>query len=50
MILQIAPGFESLVAVVAGDGSLNVSCLDMVDHGCFALGVGDLLAGAALKF
>ena len=49
VILQIAPGFESLVAVVAGDGSLNVSCLDMVDHRGFALRVRDLLTSTALQ-
>ena len=50
VVLQIAPCFERLVAVVTSHGGLYVRCLDMVDHGGFALGMGDLLAGAALQF
>ena len=50
MVLQIASCFERLVAVVTSNSGLYVRCLDMVDHGGFALGMGDLLTGAALQF
>ena len=50
MILQVASCFERLIAVVACHSGLYVSCLDMVDHGGFALGMGDLLAGTTLQF
>ena len=50
MVLQVASCFERLIAVVACDSGLYVSCLDMVDHGGFALGMGNLLAGATLQF
>ena len=50
MVLQVASCFERLIAVVACHSGLYVSCLNMVDHGGFALGVGDLLAGSTLQF
>ena len=49
VVLQVAPCFECLVAVVAGHRRLYVSRLHMVDQGGFALGMGDLLAGATLQ-
>ena len=49
MVLQVASCFERLIAVVACHSCLYVSCLHMVDHGGFALGMGDLLAGATLQ-